>query len=289
MFLMREPEAPRGGFERRFGSTRRLLMPRSPTSSPTSGPTAPTVVVLAGGLGTRMLPRTERVPKYLLPVAGRPFAEWHLELLARAGVVDVVLAVGHLGDAIREALGDGRRFGLSLRYATEPAELRGTAGALVHARAMLPERFVVTYGDSYLPELDLGGLSRALELAPELDGVLAVFDNDDAFDASNCVVEGARVVRYHKRRLGEPRPAELRFIDYGALALARRALDVVPAHVPSGLDALEARLASAGRLGAFVVATRFYEIGSVAGLAALEALLVSSPTPLSQPQPRGPS
>lgn len=237
---------------------------------------APTVVVLAGGLGTRMLPRTERLPKYLLPVAGRPFAEWHLELLARSGVVDVVLAVGHLAEAIRDALGDGRRFGVMLRYASEPeGHLLGTAGALAHAKALLPERFVVTYGDSYLPALDLRALAGALERSPDVEGVLAVMDNDDRLDASNCVVDGPLVVRHQKRRLGDPRPPELRFIDYGALALRRRVLDDVPLGAPQGLDAVLSRLASACRLGAFVVPSRFYEIGSHAGLAALEAALAT--------------
>ena len=61
-------------------------------------------VILAGGLGTRMLPRTERMPKILLPVAGRPFAAWLLERLAGAGFTEVLLAIGHLGGEVRRAL-----------------------------------------------------------------------------------------------------------------------------------------------------------------------------------------
>ena len=69
-------------------------------------------VVLAGGLGTRMLPRTERVPKVLLPVAGRPFAAWLLESLVAAGYEDVLFCVAHLGDLVREELGDGSTLSL---------------------------------------------------------------------------------------------------------------------------------------------------------------------------------
>ena len=64
-------------------------------------------VILAGGLGTRMQPRTETVPKALLPVAGRPFADLQLSWLARSGVTDVVYAIGHLGERIRAFVGDG--------------------------------------------------------------------------------------------------------------------------------------------------------------------------------------
>ena len=88
-------------------------------------------VVLAGGLGTRMHPHTEKVPKSMLEVAGRPFIDWQLELLARSGIRDVVLCIAHLGELIRDHVGDGARYGLSVRYAVEePGHLLGTAGAL---------------------------------------------------------------------------------------------------------------------------------------------------------------
>ncbi len=90
-------------------------------------------VVLAGGLGTRMLPRTERMPKILLPVAGRPFAAWLLERLAAAGFAEVLLAIGHLGGEVRRAVGDGSAFGLRVRYAEDGERLLGTAGALRRA------------------------------------------------------------------------------------------------------------------------------------------------------------
>jgi MurNAc alpha-1-phosphate uridylyltransferase len=84
------------------------------------------VVILAGGLGTRMLPRTEAVPKFLLPVAGRPFAAWLLDKLAGAGFTEALICVGHLGEEIRRAVGDGSRFGLKARYADEGERLLGS-------------------------------------------------------------------------------------------------------------------------------------------------------------------
>src|SRR5207244_10787800 len=87
-------------------------------------------VVLAGGLGTRMRPLTETVPKALVPVAGRPFLDWQLRLLAEEGVRDVVLCVGYRGDMVRAFAGDGSAWGLRLRWVDEGRELLGTAGAL---------------------------------------------------------------------------------------------------------------------------------------------------------------
>jgi MurNAc alpha-1-phosphate uridylyltransferase len=87
-------------------------------------------LVLAGGLGTRMLPRTESVPKALLPVAGVPFVDHQLRWLAGHGVDEAVLAIGHLGSMLRDHVGDGSRLGLSVRYVDEGDDLRGTAGAV---------------------------------------------------------------------------------------------------------------------------------------------------------------
>ena len=86
--------------------------------------------VLAGGLGTRMRPLTETVPKALLPVLGAPFADWQLALLAEQGVERVVYCVGYRGELLREHVGDGSRHGLSVTWSDEGQELRGTAGAI---------------------------------------------------------------------------------------------------------------------------------------------------------------
>ena len=109
-------------------------------------------VILAGGLGTRMRPITEQIPKVLLPVGGRPFADHQLGWLAAGGVDEIVLCVGHLGDRVRAYVGDGDRWGLKVKYSVEDEELRGTAGALRLAddAGLLAEQFLTIYGDSYL-------------------------------------------------------------------------------------------------------------------------------------------
>jgi N-acetyl-alpha-D-muramate 1-phosphate uridylyltransferase len=227
-------------------------------------------VVLAGGLGTRMLPRTERVPKFVLPVAGRPFASWVLERLATCGFDEVVICIGHLGEEIRQVVGDGRAWGIDVRYADEGPTLLGTAGALRRAVALLEPAFLVTYGDSYLP-FDYRAPLADLCAHPEALGTMAVFANQGRWDASNTAVEGERVVRYEKGN------KTMDHIDYGAIALRREVIAELPEGRPLGLDVVQARLADAGRLRAHVATERFYEIGSSTGLADLEALLSGSP------------
>jgi NDP-sugar pyrophosphorylase family protein len=229
-------------------------------------------VVLAGGLGTRMLPRTERVPKFLLPVAGRPFGAWLLERLAAHGFGEALICVGHLGHLVRDEIGDGAAFGLRVRYVDEGERLRGTAGALRLALPELEPTFLVTYGDSWLP-FDYAAPLRDLAAHPEALGTMAVYSNADAFDASNSEVAGELVVRYQKRKADEPRDPRLDHIDYGATALRREVVAALPPDAVLGLDRIQAELAAEGRLRAHVATERFFEIGSESGLRDLEARL----------------
>jgi N-acetyl-alpha-D-muramate 1-phosphate uridylyltransferase len=235
-------------------------------------------VILAGGLGTRMLPRTERVPKILLPVAGRPFAAWLLERLAACGFSEAVLCIGHLGNEVQREVGTGTAFGLDVRYVEDGERLLGTAGALRRAFPLLEPGFLVTYGDSYLP---FDYLAPLRDLAAHADalGTMAVFRNDDRWDRSNTAVEGEHVVRYEKRSRNAPPEKELAFIDYGATALRREVVEALAEGQVHDLSAVQRELAAAGRLRAYVAQRRFFEIGSEQGLADLEAELAHAGTP----------
>lgn len=228
-------------------------------------------VILAGGLATRMYPRTRDLPKFLLPVAGRPFGHRLLQRLADAGYTHVVLCTGHLSAAIRASIGDGAAFGLRVTISDEGQTRLGTAGALRHALDELSATFLVTYGDSYLP-FDYASPLDDLEAHPEALGTMSVYCNEDRWDTSNCEVAGDHVVRYEKRPAGSPRDEKLAFIDYGALALRREVVAALP-EGPSDLAIVQRDLAKSGKLRALVAVERFHEIGSEAGLVDLEAYL----------------
>jgi NDP-sugar pyrophosphorylase family protein len=225
-------------------------------------------VILAGGLAKRLGALTDATPKSLLPVAGRPFIDWQLERLQRCGILRVVLCIGHLGERIREHVGDGRTFGLEVDYSEDGPVLRGTAGALRRALPLLDREFLVTYGDSYLT-FDYAALLGDLAAHPDALGTLSVYLNQGRYDASNTEVRGEWVVRYQK---GDPDPA-LDHIDYGALALRREVVSSLPERGATSLGDLQTELAARGRLRAFRVRDRFYEIGSESGLRELDAKL----------------
>jgi N-acetyl-alpha-D-muramate 1-phosphate uridylyltransferase len=222
-------------------------------------------VVLAGGLATRMRPRTLHAPKSLLEVAGRPFVDWQLERLAASGLRDVVMCVGYLGDQIRAHVGDGSRFGARVLWSEEGRRLLGTGGAIRAALPLLAPTFLVTYGDSYLP-FDYSEPLRKLDTSDDCDGVMAIYRNDGRWDASNVQSDGSWVLRYEKGRRDEL----LDCIDYGATALRREVIATLPPDEPRGLDLVQSDLAKHKRLRAVLARERFYEIGSLDGLAELD-------------------
>ena len=104
--------------------------------------------ILAAGRGERMRPLTDHTPKPLLYAGGKPLIAWHLERLSACGFREVVINLAHLGDKIEAALGDGRRFGLSIRYSPEPPGALETAGGIAQARALLGDApFLLVNGD----------------------------------------------------------------------------------------------------------------------------------------------
>jgi NDP-sugar pyrophosphorylase family protein len=233
------------------------------------------VVILAGGLATRMRPVTETMPKALLPVNGRPFADIQLAWLRSLGITDVVFSVGYLGDSIVRHVGDGGQFGLRVRYAADGERPLGTGGALraVIDSGAVPESFGVINGDSYL-SLDLPRVEAAFAESG-CPALMTVMHNRNRWEASNVVYQDGRVIVYDKTR-PEAWRDRMEWIDYGFAVVSREAvLDRVAPGASADLSDLMHDLSLSGRLAGFEVTQRFYEIGSPQGLADLERHLSS--------------
>ena len=224
------------------------------------------LAILAGGLAKRLRPLTETVPKALVPVAGEPFIAHQLRLARDRGISRVVLCVAHLGEMIRDFVGDGGRFGLEVQYSFDGGQLLGTAGAVRNALPLLGEAFLLMYGDSYL-SCDYAAVEAAF-LASGKQGLMTVFHNQGQWDASNVQFRDGRILIYAK---GRPNP-DMRHIDYGLGALRASAFENL-AEGPCDLAQVYQGLLARGELAAFEVSERFYEIGSFEGRAALEERL----------------
>jgi NDP-sugar pyrophosphorylase family protein len=221
-----------------------------------------------------MYPATRAVPKCLIEVAGRPFAHWQLEWLASERVEHVVFSIGHMGDAVRAALGDGSQWGLTISYVDEGEDLIGTGGAIrLAVERGLDDEFFVLYGDSYL-SIDLSAVERAFH-DRNADALMTVYRNRGRWEASNAVLADGTITWYEKG-LAHP-PPEMQFVDYGLAVLRGTVvIEAVPAGVPSDIADTYTTLSRAGRLAGFEASVRFFEIGTPKGLADLEQHLTRS-------------
>lgn len=225
------------------------------------------VAILAGGLATRLRPITETIPKALVPLAGEPFLTHQLRLLFSRGIRRVVLCVGYLGEMIEKEFGDGAGHGIKLEYSFDGPQLLGTGGALKRALPRLSSQFFVLYGDSYLP-IDYARVAQAFRESGKL-ALMTVFKNENRWDSSNVTFDGKNIQCYDKKN----RTAEMEYIDYGLGAFKAEALTEWPDDKPFDLADVYRDLVGKDQLAGFEVKQRFYEAGSPAGLAELDALL----------------
>jgi MurNAc alpha-1-phosphate uridylyltransferase len=226
-------------------------------------------VILAGGVASRLVTHAGDLPKTLIPVGGRPFADHQLTWLAEQGVHDVVYCIGYRGDQIRDYVGTGERWGLQVTYVDEGSDLRGTGGALrlAYDVGVLAESYAVLYGDSYL-RIDLPPVHDAFRASGQ-PVLMAVLRNEDRWDRSNADFDGELVTRYSKTE------GDFEWIDYGLSIFTRNIAGEIPPDEPADLADLFDRLSREGRLAGYEVGERFYEIGSSEGLAELERFLDS--------------
>lgn len=182
-------------------------------------------VILAAGEGTRLKELTQKIPKPLLPVRGKPILGHQLELCAAAKIKNVFINTHHLSDQIREFAGDGSRFGLTIAYSYEP-ELLGTAGALNNFRDQLADDdILVLYGDNYV-DLDLRTLQKFHEEKRSLVTV-AVHHRDDVSQSGMIELDASnRVTRFIEKPAAEARMSNL--VSAGIYVLDPKVLACIP-------------------------------------------------------------
>ncbi len=171
-------------------------------------------MILAAGRGERLRPLTDTTPKPLLQVRGMALIEHHLQALARAGFVDIVINLSWLGEQIREHLGDGAGYGVSIAY-SEEAEALETAGGIQQALPLLGERFIVVNGDVFT-DYDFARL-RGLDSQAHL----VLVDNPEHNDSGDFSLDGtvvgnsgsprhtfSGIAQYHSRFFADLRPGK---------------------------------------------------------------------------------
>jgi NDP-sugar pyrophosphorylase family protein len=217
------------------------------------------IAILSGGLGTRLRPFTEEIPKAMVLIENKPFLQYQIELLKKNNITDILLCLGYLSEKIIEYFGNGEKFGVNITYSIEKAKLLGTAGALKNAEKYLKEEFMVMYGDSYL-ELDNQEVVSCYKTIRE-PVLMVVYKNENRFDRSNVRLKDNLVVKYEKNS-----KENLSYIDYGISVLNKKIISGLPKEETIHLEDVFRKLAEERKIHAYEASKSFYEVGSPEGL-----------------------
>jgi N-acetyl-alpha-D-muramate 1-phosphate uridylyltransferase len=224
-------------------------------------------VILAGGLGTRLRPLTENMPKPMVPVAGKPFLDRELIFLKKNGFREFVICVGYRSSMIKDYFEDGHALNISIVYSEDGEKQLGPAGALRKAASYLQGEFLVIYGDSFL-RLDYAAFTSKFHSSRKM-GLMAVLENHNKFGKSDLVVQNGLVTKYDKSGM----TPGMTWINYGASLLRKEALDFIPDSVAVGEEQFYGELIRRKELAAFQTYERFYEIGTIGGLREFETFV----------------
>ncbi len=227
-----------------------------------------TIVILAGGMATRLYPVSLSVPKSLIDINGKPFIIHQLELLKQNGINEAVLCLGNLGKPIEELLGNKYANSVNLQYSYDGDILLGTGGAIKNAFNLITDPFMVMYGDSYL-DIDYIEILNYFNNFDKL-GLMSVLRNQGKWDKSNIIFRDGNIIKYDKK--DDP---EFDCIDYGFSILKKDAFKDFLYLRSFDLKDIFKNLISKNQMLGFEVHKRFYEIGSFEGIEDLKSYLKS--------------
>jgi len=224
-------------------------------------------MILSGGLGTRLGAIAQDVPKAMVPVAGAPFIDHQLRLLAARSVKRVILCVSHKQEQIERHVEDGARFGLQVQYSYDGKTRLGTGGAVRKALPLVGDEFAVLYGDTYL-NIDFCKVYDSYKQSGAR-GLMTVLANANRWGKSNILFNDGRIHRYEKDNPND----QMKHIDYGLILLSAEAVRAFDGPESFDLTTLFQYMISAGQMAGHEVFQRFYEIGSPGALEETESYL----------------
>lgn len=215
------------------------------------------VVILAGGLGTRLLPATKMTPKVMIPILGKPFLAWKLEELVSQGVTEVYILLGVHADQVIEFL-SSYKIDLKILVFRDGDALMGTAGAIRKNLNSLPKDFILTYGDNLL-DYNLEELSHAH--SQEKKAIMVCTTYREETDNFNVQVIGKFVSKYDKSDA-----SNCNFMDYGYSVFQAKYFANLDLAKSTDLELIIQDLILQKELIALATNLEYYEIGTPAGL-----------------------
>ena len=227
------------------------------------------IIILAGGMATRLYPVTIKTPKSLIEIAGKPFIYYQLNYLKKQGIENIIICIGNLGELIQNYVGNGSAWGLNIEYSHDGPNLIGTGGAIKKALPLVDENFFVLYGDSYLP-IGYKMVEQAF-LKSDKMGLMTVYKNNNEWDRSNVIYKNCVITEYNKNNVNP----EMNYIDYGLSVLNKRSFKIFNNIETFDVSELFGKLAELGQLEGYEVYEIFHEVGSINGISNFNKYLKS--------------
>jgi len=192
-------------------------------------------VIMAGGRGTRLAALTkDEIPKPMVPVAGKPLLLWQVERLKENGITDIIMVIGYLGDKIKEYFGDGRAFGVNVRYFVEEEPL-GTAGSFYYLKDMLQDDTFVMMSGDLLFDIDFDRMVR-FHREKKSVATLFVHPNGHPFDSDLLVLASdGRAVKFDSKHNVRDYWYD-NCVNAGIFVFDKRVCDFVPEPVKRNLE-----------------------------------------------------
>jgi NDP-sugar pyrophosphorylase family protein len=224
-------------------------------------------VILAGGIGSRLRPLTDDLPKPMVPVNNRPFLEYLIDLLRDNGISELVLLLGYLPEKITQYFGDGTGFGINIKYSIgQVSDKTGTR--IKNAEHLLDDHFLLMYSDNYWP-LNLGELLE-FHARHETLASVTVYTNKDGITRNNTLVDDdGYVVKYDKSRQAD----HLNGVEIGFFVMNKKVLELVPPRDFSFEEVVFPELIARRQLGGYLTDRRYYSIGTPEKLKVTERFL----------------
>jgi len=221
------------------------------------------IIILSGGLGTRLGKISQEEPKCMLDIAGHPFIFHQLKLLESQGIQKVTLCLGHLATQVVEFVETKYHGNLDITFSFDGDSLLGTGGAVKKAVKTMKKPFFVMYGDSYL-EISFRSIhdSYLLNKGP----LIVIYRNKGLYDTSNVHLSDNRIF-YNKKN---PHPLS-EYIDYGLSIFEKNHFNNIDNHFD--LSLIQEKYSKLESLQFFEAKQRFYEIGSFKGIEEIRMII----------------
>jgi len=220
-------------------------------------------VVLAGGRGTRLKPFTDKNPKPMVLVNGRPFLEHLIEMLKENGIKEVVILTGYLSEKIKEYFGNGSKFGIKIKYSFTPFldenKIENESGLRIkNAQDLLDNNFLLMYCDNYWP-LQIDKLEKFYQ-EHNTDVIITAYSNKDNSTKNNILIDdNGYVIKYDRNRTEK----NLNGVEIGFFIIDKKVLKIIPEHNSHFERDILPKLISKKQVSGYLTDHKYYSISTL--------------------------